>query len=115
MSIDINLGICPFRKEFRNHNEIISAMIIPTTGAKKIKLAVFNIMGILIVLKPPCAIAAPANPPIRVCDDEDGIPNHQVKRFQEIAAISPEKITTIISDCCIISPFTVLRTVSATP
>ena len=34
-------------------------------------------------------MAAPANPPIRVCEEEDGIPFHQVTRFQVIAAIIP--------------------------
>ena len=33
-------------------------------------------------------MAAPANPPIRVCEEEDGIPFHQVTRFQVIAAHS---------------------------
>ena len=53
ITIEISLGICPFLKEFRNHNEIINAIIIPTTGARKIKLAVFKIMALLIVLNPP--------------------------------------------------------------
>ena len=39
------------------------------------------------------AIAAPANPPIKVWDEEDGMPYHQVSKFQNIAAINPEKIT----------------------
>ena len=39
------------------------------------------------------AIAAPAKPPISVCDEEDGIPYHHVSKFQKIAAIKPEKIT----------------------
>ena len=38
--------------------------------------------------------AAPKNPPIKVWEDEDGIPSHQVRRFQAIAATSPEKITS---------------------
>ena len=40
-----------------------------------------------------CAIAAPAKPPIRVCEEEDGIPYHHVSKFQNMAAIKPEKIT----------------------
>ena len=94
---------------------MINAMIIPTTGARKIKLAVFKITALLMVLNPPWAIAAPANPPINVWDDDEGIPNHQVSRFQEIAAINPEKITTIMFDWGIISLCTVFATVSATP
>ena len=40
-----------------------------------------------------CAIAAPAKPPIKVCEEEEGIPYHQVSKFQKMAAIKPEKIT----------------------
>ena len=36
---------------------------------------------------------APAKPPINVCDDEEGIPNHQVNKFQKVAANSPARIT----------------------
>ena len=35
-------------------------------------------------------------PPIKVCEEEDGIPNHQVSKFQQIAAIRPEKITSSV-------------------
>src|SRR5258705_8523064 len=100
---DISFGIWPFLNEFKNHNEIINAIIIPTTGARKMKLAVFNIIALLIVLNPPWAIAAPAKPPIKVCEDDEGMPNHQVSKFHAIAAIKPEKITTIMFDCGIIS------------
>src|SRR3970040_765707 len=41
-----------------------------------------------------CAKAAPAKPPIKVCDELEGIPCHQVIKFQIIAAITPAKITT---------------------
>jgi hypothetical protein len=39
-------------------------------------------------------MAAPANPPIRVCEEEDGIPYHHVNKFQKIAAIKPARITS---------------------
>ena len=48
----------------------------------------------LTTFKPPCATAAPANPPINVCDELDGIPNHQVNKFQQIAAKTPARMTT---------------------
>ena len=38
-------------------------------------------------------MAAPANPPISVCEEDEGMPNHQVARFHIIAATMPEKIT----------------------
>src|SRR5215831_20951933 len=71
-------------------------MIIPISGASKIKSIVRLIPPFrdqLILLKPECAIAAPAKPPIKVCDDEDGIPYHHVSKFQEIAAIIPANTT----------------------
>ena len=63
---------------------------------RKIKEAVFMITDELTASKPAQATAAPANPPISVCDEEDGIPNHHVNRFQIIAAIRPAKITISI-------------------
>ena len=42
---------------------------------------------------PACATAAPAKPPIKVCEDDDGIPSLQVSRFQNVAAKSPARIT----------------------
>src|SRR4030095_3277730 len=51
-------------------------------------------------LNPPaCAIAAPINPPINVCEELEGIPNHQVSKFQQMAAINPEKITGSVIKC----------------
>ena len=44
-----------------------------------------------ILSNPACAIAAPAKPPIKVWDEEDGIPYHHVRRFQQIAAIIPDE------------------------
>src|SRR5688572_9748421 len=44
-------------------------------------------------MPPACAMAAPINPPSRVCEELEGMPNHHVSRFQAIAAIRPAKIT----------------------
>ena len=111
----MSFGRFPFRKELRNHNEMISAIIIPTRGAIIIKLAVLRILGseaMLIAPKPPaCAIAAPAKPPMSVCDEEEGIPNHHVSRFQQIAAINPENTTGNVINSFV----TVLAIVLATP
>ena len=93
------LEVHPFLKELKNQSDIIKAISIPMSGANRIKLAVFRIIGEFTALNPPAAIAAPANPPIKVWEEEEGIPSHQVSRFQAIAAISPEKITRIISPC----------------
>jgi hypothetical protein len=95
-----------------NHREKINAMIMPTSGANKIKEAVFITGAELIALKVPAwAIAAPAKPPINVWDEEEGIPDHQVSKFQIIAAINPEKTTSRVIHSC----FTVFAMVSATP
>src|SRR4029077_12491552 len=37
--------------------------------------------------------AAPAKPPINACDDDEGSPHHQVKRFHTIAPTSVARIT----------------------
>ena len=77
-------------------------MIPPMMGAKKMKKMMVRISCPAITPKPfsndPVWIAtwvtaAPANPPIRVWDEEEGMPNHQVRRFQTVAAINPAKIT----------------------
>ena len=36
-------------------------------------------------------MAAPEKAPTNACEDEDGIPNHQVSRFQKMAAIKARK------------------------
>src|SRR5882757_5302489 len=41
-------------------------------------------------------MAAPIKPPIRVCEELDGMPNHQVSKFQAMAPIRPEKITSSV-------------------
>ena len=62
------------------------------TGAKKIKAAILRMTGAWIEPQPAAATAAPAKPPIKVCDEEDGMPYHHVKRFQTMAAMTPERI-----------------------
>ena len=75
---------------------------IPIMGAKKINNTVFIMVSASTILDQgkwipfvmsACAIAAPAKPPINVCDEEDGIPYHHVSKFQKIAANKPENIT----------------------
>ena len=61
--------------------------------------------------KPLAMMAAPANPPMRVCDDEEGMPFHQVKRFQMMAAMTPDRMIGRVIN----SSTTVLDTVLAIP
>ena len=42
---------------------------------------------------PAAARVAPMTPPISAWEDEDGKPNHQVARFQQIAPIRPPRTT----------------------
>ena len=72
---------------------IIKAIKPPIKGAKKINKITFKISPPAITSNPACATAAPANPPISVCDDEDGIPNRHVNKFQNVAASKPARIT----------------------
>ena len=59
---------------------------------------------------PPPATAAPTSPPINACEDEEGNPNRQVKRFH---AIAPKSAAS--STCRLTSPFSSpFPTVSAT-
>ena len=83
-------------------------MNIPIKGARTIKEAILIITSAFIAPKPEAAMAAPANPPISVCDEEDGIPSHQVAKFQTIAAHIPEKIIGKVIYCSITAFETVL-------
>ncbi|MNY08539.1 hypothetical protein D3C86_1413990 [compost metagenome] len=80
--------------------EMITEITIPITGASTIKATTFNIGARLMACitftprEAALAIPAPAKPPIRVCEELEGIPNHQVKRFQVMAASKPARITS---------------------
>ena len=93
---------------------------IPIKGARIINDAIFIITSDFIASKPdvvyPVAIivlimAEPAKPPMSVCDEEEGIPSHQVAKFHIMAATIPEKITGKVIYCSI----TALETVLAIP
>jgi hypothetical protein len=84
-------------------------------GAMKINPAVLIMGSELTAPKPPAAIPAPAKPPINVCEEEEGIPNHHVSKFHAIAAINPANITTNPTCPEITSALTVFATVFATP
>ena len=49
-------------------------------------------------LSPALAMPAPTRPPISACELLDGMPSHQVTRFQTIAPISAPKITRGVDD-----------------
>ena len=61
--------------------------------------------------RPWATTADPIRPPTSACEDEEGIPRYQVKRFQTTAPVSPAPMTgTMISG----DTSTILATVSAT-
>ena len=66
--------------------------------------------GIHPLVRMACVIPAPANPPIKVWDEDDGIPYHHVRRFHIMAAMIPDKMTGRVMK----SAFTVLPMVLAT-
>src|SRR5690606_36500513 len=48
-------------------------------------------------LRPAFDTPAPIRPPISACDDDDGMPSHQVSRFQTIAPMTAPKITASLT------------------
>src|SRR5215216_4293898 len=72
---------------------------------------VFSRLAAFRTEKPALATPAPANPPMRACDEEVGSPSHQVRKFQAMAPTSPAKTTASLTT----SESTVLPTVLATP
>jgi hypothetical protein len=57
---------------------------------------------------PLTAIAAPTNPPTKVCEELDGRPSHQVIRFQVIAAITADAISDNDTISGVITPFPIV-------
>ena len=57
-----------------------------------------------IELIPELAVAAPTNPPTRVCDELDGNPHHHVAKFHPIAATSAAAITVRFITSELITP-----------
>ena len=84
---------------------------IPINGARNIKAAIFRITAPCMALKPFAIIADPAKPPIKVCEEEDGMPCHHVNKFQIMAPIIPANIIGNVIYCS----YTVFETVLAIP
>ena len=56
---------------------------------------IFNNPPNLTISNPLVNMEAPRRPPTKACEEDDGIPMNQVKRFQRMAAITPA-ITTVV-------------------
>ena len=67
-------------------------MSMPAIGATKMKITVAVTTPKRMDSQPKAARKAPAKPPISVCEDDDGMPYHQVTKFHVIADNKPAKI-----------------------
>jgi len=72
--------------------EIKNEITIPIIGAITINATIFKTPDKITALNPLPAMAAPARPPTRVCEELDGRPSRQVIMFQIIAAVTAEEI-----------------------
>ena len=61
----------------------------PTTGESTIGMMIFSITPFHRTGAPAMS-SAPTMPPNKACDDDDGRPRHQVRRFHVIAPTSAE-------------------------
>src|SRR3954468_2960968 len=73
------------------------AASIASTGATRAGIATFCTRPDQITT-PPDASVEPTIPPISACDEEDGRPNHQVRRFQAIAPTSPANTVNSVTE-----------------
>ena len=92
---------------------MVNATAMPIIGARGINKSVLEILSILIAPKPALAIAAPAKPPKRACDELVGIPFHQVNRFHIMAPLIPPASTVRVTISVLPIPPTVAATLCA--
>src|SRR3989338_9285248 len=72
-----------------------SASKRPNSGDRMMATEVLISPLAMIALQPALASAAPPSPPTSACDEEEGMPNHQVMTFHEMAPHSAPKITAL--------------------
>ena len=68
---------------------------MPSTGDRMMNTAVWVILAQPSTPVPPLLMPAPMRPPMSACDELDGMPYHQVMRFQAIAPTSAAMITVL--------------------
>ncbi|SCD72040.1 hypothetical protein GA0115246_105104 [Streptomyces sp. SolWspMP-sol7th] len=83
-----------------------------TTGAATAGITILvTIVPPLMLEKPADMTAAPMSPPKRACEELEGRPSSQVRRFHRMAPTSAAKITSVLSpDSSTIPPEIVLAT-----
>src|SRR5580658_2105981 len=62
----------------------------------------------LIAWPPAAAMVAPITPPMRACDELDGMPNNQVSRFQVIPPARPAATTVSVTRFVSTSPLAIV-------
>src|ERR1700733_14442263 len=55
-------------------------------------------------LPPACTSSAPMTPPIKACDELDGMPRYQVVMFQAMPPTSPAKTTASVTEVWLTMP-----------
>src|SRR6478735_2259940 len=79
-----NAGVA-FTKDQETISTRSSARPKPSAGETTMPATVLPTPDQITGLNPALAMPAPSRPPIRACEDDDGIPTSQVKMFQEMA------------------------------
>src|SRR5512141_45233 len=67
----------------------------PSSGDRMIAAEVLINPLAMMASQPALASAAPTSPPIKACEEDEGMPNHQVMTFQAMAPHSAPKITAL--------------------
>src|SRR3972149_9781840 len=61
---------------------------MPSSGETKMNATIFSMPGGMSAQVPALATAAPTSPPTSACEEDEGMPYHQVITFQAIAPTS---------------------------
>src|SRR5690606_16421646 len=75
--------------------ESASASSNPNIGERKMATEVLINRHAIMALQPALASAAPTSPPTSAWEEDEGMPNHQVMRFHEIAPLRAPKMTAL--------------------
>ena len=84
---------------------------MPSTGDTTMKIAILTTPDVCTTARPPFEIPAPSSPPTSACEELDGMPYHQVMRFQ---AMAPPSAPTMTASSTIFGSMMPLPTVWAT-
>src|SRR3954470_9574247 len=78
-------------------------------GARTAGITTFDMTPLQITASDPtAAIIAPSTPPMRACEEDDGMLKYQVTRFQTIAPTRPAKTIGTVTRFCSTMPFAIV-------